>query len=223
MKNKVIAIDGHDYAGKSTFVAMLTKKLEEFGYNVIALKAPDYNSDSGKLIRKYLNGKLAGTSLDAIAGLYALNRSGLYRKALNSIDEKTLIIADRCFLSSVATLNHSVPVSRSLPIYKALEVEAGVPLPNFVVNLYCDDNTIKDRASTRKGDSVADDGGQDIHETLEYVKETRSRYKEAVVGTLCLNVDTSGFKGTKEMDGVAGRFIDMMHFADKNFVGFCFK
>ena len=51
-KNFIVVIDGADGSGKTTQLELLKKKFTEFNFT----KFPDYESETGFYITKYLNG-----------------------------------------------------------------------------------------------------------------------------------------------------------------------
>lgn len=55
---KIIAFEAIDAAGKHTQTMLAKKKLEEAGYKVYADAYPIYTSETGKIIRKYLDGEI---------------------------------------------------------------------------------------------------------------------------------------------------------------------
>jgi dTMP kinase len=69
-QGKLIVIEGLDGSGKTTQWEMLKSKLE----NARFVTFPDYESDSGKIIRQYLNGEFNGETVYSASSFYAVDR-----------------------------------------------------------------------------------------------------------------------------------------------------
>ena len=52
--SKLIVIDGLDGSGKATQTEMLKSKLKSIGYSVESVSFPNYKSDTGRAVRRYL-------------------------------------------------------------------------------------------------------------------------------------------------------------------------
>lgn len=204
-KPYIIAIEGHDYSGKTSMAKALTERLIKAGVNAVYLKAPDYSTESGKAIIDYLNGKIKATSPLLMAGLYALNRGDAYRRLLleHSRVNNLVIVADRCFSSSVCTLpsmdflneggsNVVSNFNRYSTKVKAIEVEAGSFIPNVTLVLHASDDVIAMHMCLRDiSESVAEDGSQDIHENMDAVRKTKALYMLHAYRSAHASIDTS--------------------------------
>lgn len=99
-KGKLYVIDGTDSSGKETVSTAVYEKLKDQGYKVLKLSYPNYQSDTSKLVKMYLNGDFGAHAEDVnpyvASTFYAVDRIGSYLKEWrNAYEEGFIIIADR--------------------------------------------------------------------------------------------------------------------------------
>lgn len=102
---KLINIDGLDGCGKTTLSKTLKRKLEDLGASVHYVHFPNYESPTGKLIKKYLNGDLLTndpSTIDStlIANLYILDRYAYFLKNKDMLKSYDHIICDRSYIAT---------------------------------------------------------------------------------------------------------------------------
>ena len=96
MQGKLIVIEGLDGSGKSTQWEMLKNVFKRAYF----LTFPDYESESGKIVKRYLNGEFEGSSAEnsaySASSFYAIDRyiscktswGALYRSGTNIISAR---------------------------------------------------------------------------------------------------------------------------------------
>lgn len=122
--NHYFAIEGNDCAGKNT----LTKGVIEYikreklfpEYKIKTVSFPDYESNSGKLITKFLNGEYLNDKPNSSSGLirkaiaigtlYADNRKEWFDKHFDPNEDNVIYIFDRYMVSNLT--HQMVPVMR---------------------------------------------------------------------------------------------------------------
>ncbi len=76
-KGRVFVLEGLDGCGKSTQLKLAEKYLSELGVRYRAVSFPEYDSDSGRIISRYLSGDIScegETGAYAASGFYASDR-----------------------------------------------------------------------------------------------------------------------------------------------------
>lgn len=99
MKGKFITIEGVDMAGKSTHLEKLVTKLALDDYKVKVMHFPNYESETGKIIKSYLDGK---TKIDAkyIQMLYVIDQVFVSNKIKQYLKDDYIVLSDRYDLST---------------------------------------------------------------------------------------------------------------------------
>lgn len=99
MKGKFITIEGVDMAGKSTHLEKLVTKLALDDYKVKVMHFPNYESETGKIIKSYLEGK---TKIDAkyIQMLYVIDQAFVSNKIKQYLKDDYIVLSDRYDLST---------------------------------------------------------------------------------------------------------------------------
>lgn len=103
----LVEIEGKcDGNGKATQVKEITKMLQSRGYNVVNLTSPNYNLDSGKVLRKFLHGDFVNPlTFNPLASsvLYTVNRFEDYNSNWKHLYEQDdlVIILDRWTTSNL--------------------------------------------------------------------------------------------------------------------------
>ena len=99
MKGKFITIEGVDMAGKSTHLEKLVTKLALDDYKIKVMHFPNYESETGKIIKSYLDGK---TKIDAkyIQMLYVIDQAFVSNKIKQYLKDDYIVLSDRYDLST---------------------------------------------------------------------------------------------------------------------------
>ncbi len=103
MKGKLITFEGIEGSGKSTQVGLLSSKLREEGYQIIAIREPG-GTRIGEQIRDITH-KRENVDLTAVTEAYlmAASRAQLVRESIKpALKEGKIVIADRFVDSSLA-------------------------------------------------------------------------------------------------------------------------
>lgn len=100
-----LVIEGTDGSGKGTQFAMLTKRLQQNGYEVETFDFPQYDQPSSYFVKEYLNG-VYGTaeSVGPYTGslFYALDRYEAAPKIREALDKGKIVLANRFTGSNMA-------------------------------------------------------------------------------------------------------------------------
>ena len=103
-KGKLIVIEGIDGAGKTVQWNMLTKRLEDGGYDVETVDFPQYGRATAAIIDNYLvrevYGKAGDVSPYAASVFYAIDRFDLSFKMHKWLKKGKLLVANRYFPSN---------------------------------------------------------------------------------------------------------------------------
>ncbi len=100
-KGCIICFEGIDGAGKRTQAALLAKKLRADGLKAKVYSYPDYDSEYGKVIEKYLHGRISlGRTEHFLLFLIDIMKD---REAMKKeIENGTVLIMDRYFYTALA-------------------------------------------------------------------------------------------------------------------------
>ncbi len=153
-----IVFEGIDGSGKSTQIQMLKEWLEDNGLNVETVVEPT-DSEVGKLIRKILLRPDAETDnvQKTLGLLFAADRMLIMDKLS---DEKTVILSDRSFISSLAYQE---------PVKWIHELNKYAKKPDLVLLLDLDVKT-----------SVARTSGEDEFENEDFLTGVKANYLEII-------------------------------------------
>jgi dTMP kinase len=170
-KNLFIAFEGIDGSGKSTQVKLLSYNLKNAGHKVYLTCEPT-DSPTGKLIRDIFSHKMEADHR-TIAALFVADRlNHLLNKTdgiLKKLEEGYTVITDRYYFSSYAY--HGTHMSMDWVI-EANSLSADLLRPDL--NIYID---ISPEASMERLNN--DRSSIELYETVENLKNVRSKYKEA--------------------------------------------
>ncbi len=139
---KLIVLEGTDGSGKSTQLALLTKRLEGDGVDFRKLQFPQYQEPSSALIRMYLGGEF-GTDPDAVnayaaSTFYAVDRYASFQRVWKDDYRRgRLIVSDRYTTSNAVHQGGKLPPEQRGAFYRwlyDLEYEKlGLPEPSLVL------------------------------------------------------------------------------------------
>ncbi len=170
-KNLFIAFEGIDGSGKSTQVKLLSYNLQNAGHKVYLTCEPT-DSPIGKLIRDIFNHRMEGDHR-TIAGLFVADRlDHLLNKTngiLKKLEEGYTVISDRYCFSSYAYQGTHMPMEW---VIEANSISAGLLRPDL--NIYLD--IPPEAGMTRLNNNRS---SIELYETLENLKNVRSKYLEA--------------------------------------------
>ena len=180
MNNKpiYIAFEGIDGAGKTEQLKLVKYWLATEGYTVIHHIEPSYTGLYGNMIRTKLKSK---ETIDPgeIALLFTLDRLEQLQSILKNATEKTVILADRSFLSSMAyqgctTADQQKENESQYSHTDILDMSKILPIfPNIIFYLEIEPEASLERCKDRDQD-------QEVYENLEYLKRTQKMYAESI-------------------------------------------
>lgn len=101
MEGFMVCVEGIDGAGKHTQVEMLSNALSKKGVVAKVYTYPDYNSDYGKMIDRYLHGHLK-LNVDEQILLHLADKVKDNIQVKKDIDSGAVVIMDRYFYSTIA-------------------------------------------------------------------------------------------------------------------------
>jgi dTMP kinase len=170
-KNLFIAFEGIDGCGKSTQVKLLSDNLTAAGHKVFCTVEPT-DSPIGSIIRSVFSHK-SEADHRTIAGLFVADRlDHLLNKTngmLKMLEEGYTVITDRYYFSSYVYQGVHMPMEW---VILANSLSAGLRRPDL--NIYIDIAPEISMARLSKGRNSLD-----LYETLENLKNVRSKYFEA--------------------------------------------
>ena len=178
-KGRLIVIEGAtDGIGKTTQFNLLKNRLEKDGYNIQTHHFPTYNSEQGKLVELYLEGKLGKVdelSNYLINSIYAVDRAITWNKNLKKTYENgEIILLDRYTTSSLiyqSALIDNIDKKKKFIDY-VCDYEynkLGIKSPDEVIFLHAPFDLVTKMRNARKSNDGIEN---DIHErNIEYMKK----------------------------------------------------
>ncbi len=165
-----IVIEGLDGAGGSTQTDLLKKYFEKKRIPHIFIKSPNYETETGKLIKSYLNNKLKLKPEQAFI-LFATDVLESIPIIKKGLEEKKIVIADRYITSTIAyqTAN-GFSFESALNFVKLHDF----PEPNAIIFI-----DIKPETSMKR--KRKEHGKLDRHEkNLKFLKKVREFYQKEI-------------------------------------------
>lgn len=181
---KIISFEGIDQSGKETQSKRLTDKLQAEGYEVGHMYFPDYETNIGKEIRAFLDGKKK-MSPELRQMLYAANRYEKAEEIQNKMEQCDFLVMDRYVSSGIA-----YGLVNGLDYEWALSLEKKLPQPDFVILM--DISTEVSRK--RKGDGDKDE----YEKRLDFLEKVRNAYLTLAEAENWIVVDASSTKDVVE-------------------------
>jgi dTMP kinase len=185
-----IAVEGGDKVGKSTQLSLFAEYMREKIGDVEVIKYPVYDSPTGQVIQKYLNGKLApAKSLDPrkVIGFYADDRLADKPRVDAAIKSGKSILFDRYVYSNMYSAAR-MPKSQWRMLIKYIEdlefKVNGLIKPDLILYLYLNPMIA---AEIKGGEEIWQKSARDIHEAdLQLQINVAETYEFAAA----LNLDT---------------------------------
>ncbi|MDN5914606.1 MAG: dTMP kinase [Pseudonocardia sp.] len=155
---RLVVIEGLDGAGKRTFASALSARLQDRGVRSTGVAFPRYEHDvHAELARDALYGRMGdlGSSVHAMAVLFALDRRDAARSLRAAVDAHDVVLVDRYVASnaaySAARLGQDA-VGDVVEWVRALEIDRfGVPEPDHQLLLAVPGEVAAARARGREG------------------------------------------------------------------------
>lgn len=101
MKGRIICFEGIDGAGKKTQSALLMKRLRKEGIGARIYSYPDYSSEYGKIIHRYLAGKLELGRKEHFL-LFLIDIIKDVKSIRDDLEKGKVVIMDRYFYTALA-------------------------------------------------------------------------------------------------------------------------
>lgn len=182
---KFIVIDGSDGSGKATQSAILIKKLQSLGYEVVAFDFPQYDKTFfGQMVGQYLNGKFGDMSeIDPrlISLLYAGDRWQASEQIKKVLSVGKIVVSNRYIQSNMAfsgaRFEDEAERLKFMKWLEKLEYEVySIPKADIVLYLHVP-YEIGQKLVDKKAKRSYTDKKRDIHEkNSEYLKEVEKTY-----------------------------------------------
>jgi dTMP kinase len=166
---KFIVIEGSDSAGKHTQAKLLVKHLQRQNIDTELISFPQYDTDFGKLVARYLRGEFGSLSEvppEIPSLLYALDRYQAKGKLEEQLKDGKWLVADRYTQSNLAHQGAKLSGEAREKLLSWIEqVEQRLPQPDLVVYLHVPVELAQTLMKTRQHKSYLGQGEkQDIHE-----------------------------------------------------------
>lgn len=141
-RGKLIVIEGTDGSGKATQVKALKKKFDENRHAVHVESFPKYHTETGKLVKQYLNGKFGNpvSIPPKIASLlYAKDREAAKKYIVSCLNGDIHVICDRYIGSNLAHQGAKLEGKEREEFVEWCEKyefeELGIPKPDLTICL----------------------------------------------------------------------------------------
>lgn len=157
-----VVFEGIDRSGKSTQYEELLRILFMTRKNVLGIRFPDRQTETGKIINDYLEKKIE-LNKEEIYQLFAKNRHEVKDKIVKHLQEGYVVVCDRYVPSGI-----TYGMANGLSNEWCLEREKGLPKPDMIFFM---DISPKD-AIKRKG------FGEEKFETLGFQSEVYKYYMQ---------------------------------------------
>ena len=200
-KAKFIAFEGIDKAGKMVQVGLLQSYLESLDLSVSLFEFPNYQTETGLLIKSYLQGSVS-LPIEAATTLYTTNKYEALPDLCASLQYTDFVLVDRYKASAVAYSS----ARGEVPTAWIDQLEAFLPNPDLTIYLDIDPSV----SMERKGKSEINDK---YESNMGFLGKVRSLYIDFVVDhpRTWLAIDgeeTIAKVHLKIREAVASRFLD---------------
>ena len=182
-KGTVIVIEGTDGSGKRTQSEMLLKRLTDMGIKASLYSFPNYNSDQGKIVKRYLNGEFKDQPCNEDHNAYYRNaimyandrlvtcmeKGADGRSILEKYNDGEVLIFDRYtqsnFIHQGCHIDDQFELEDFIAYMTELEYDIlGLPKPDKVIYLKVAPEVSMKNIETRGNE-------KDMHENLEALKK----------------------------------------------------
>src|SRR5277367_4849664 len=147
MPGNLICVEGVDGAGKQTQVELLANAFKGNGANVKTYTYPDYSSDYGKMIDRYLHGHLT-LNVDEQILLHLADKVKDNIQVKKELDKGACVIMDRYFYS---TIDYQCAAGFDYARAKKLVDLMNVNIPSVIVYIDIPVELVAERKAKQKG------------------------------------------------------------------------
>jgi len=174
LNEKLFVIEGADASGKATQAKLLKERLEKEGNPVSLFSFPRYETETGKMVKRYLNGEFG--SLDEVkpefaALLYSLDKFAAAGEIEQALSSGKIVVCDRFTASNAAHQGAKFKDNegRKKFISWIQSVESSLPKPAATVYLDVPVPVSQELMKNR--------GEKDLHESdAKYLENVRRTY-----------------------------------------------
>lgn len=210
MSGKLITFEGADGAAKNTQIKLLEERLIQNEYKVKTYAFPQYETETGKLIAKYLIGgfgDINSVPSEFISLAYASDRAKCANEINNYLNQGYIVLCDRYTYSNLFNAA-KLPQEKQdefITWFENLEFKClNIPKPDFNYYLYVTPEISFKRIKER-GLRNYQNNKEDIHESnKKLLTDTINLY-------LNFAKDKPNWVIIDEMDGVDQKPIDDVH------------
>jgi dTMP kinase len=149
MKGTLIAVEGIDGSGKSTFCLDLAKQIRQQGTQCVVFQEPTYGSLWGIDIRLFLAGKLELTDREILAYFMLDRVYDVNLRIKPALRKGLVVIMDRYYFSTAAYQGNNILMPSSIATVS--EHHLGCPVSDVTIWLQLDVETALDRIKNRLG------------------------------------------------------------------------
>lgn len=180
--SKLCVIEGSDGSGKTVQSALLHSYLQDNGVNSKILNFPDYESDTGKLVKSMLSGTFGKDPVSLnpyfTSSMYSIDRKQLWERIKSEkwFDDVDVFICNRYMLSNLihqgARINDPNDLDKFYRWLKDFEYnKLELPVPSLVIYLYLPYKICLENVQRR---SKEENRMIDINESAEYLKKVNN-------------------------------------------------
>lgn len=179
-KGKLISIEGVDGAGKNTQTKLLKEYLESKGKEVVMFAFPQYDTEVGRVIAKYLRGEFGNINEvpnELICIAFAADRLSMAREIEDHLNNGRYVLIDRYTYSNLFTAAKlgEDKWQDFINWIEKLEFDSlKVVKPDYNLFLYVDPSISLERIQSR-GKRSYQNGKKDIHEDNEKLLRDASK------------------------------------------------
>ncbi|MFW0862167.1 MAG: dTMP kinase [Candidatus Komeilibacteria bacterium] len=166
MKSVFINFEGIDGCGKDTQIALLTKRLQEEGYQLFVGLEPTYTFEPGKRIRKILTHELPAPEPEEMQYLYYEDRKEHVDKMIRPALNAGVVVVENRYMFSTMAYGTAFGVDYDL----IRSWHDNMPIPNL--NFYLD---IPAEVGVKR---VASNGKPEYFDKVEFLEKIDRSYKE---------------------------------------------
>lgn len=182
MKSLLICLEGLDQAGKNSTSITISNKLRRKGYKTEVISFPDYSTEIGKIIRKFLQGEISFTP-DVRQFLYVANRLERLPDIKQWLNDDKIVIADRYTPSGLV-----YGYVNELDLNWMINLEKDIPKANITIVIDVPAKTAYNRVEEK-----------DLYESdIDFQTRVRSTYLE-----LAKKFEWTVIKGERPLEEIA--------------------
>lgn len=190
MKSLLICLEGLDQAGKKSTSIIISKKLRRKGYETEVVSFPDYSTPIGKVLKKFLQGKIYFTP-DVRQFLYVANRFERLPDMKRWLNDGKIVIADRYTPSGLV-----YGYVNGLELNWMINLEKDLPKANITIVIDVPAKTAYNRVEEK-----------DLYERdLEFQTRVRSTYLE-----LAKKFEWTIINGERPLDEIADEVLKQIY------------